>query len=140
VWTGNTVDTATGTMINPAGGVNIALIGTDLSNDHPISMQYAGGGCTTTACAPANFRDPDFNTPLTATINGQQVWWLETGGNATRSKTDIILYTRTDFPGSTAAQPSVECASCHDPHTDANPTFLRVANTGSAVCLACHNK
>lgn len=35
----------------------------------------------------------------------------------------------------------VECASCHDPHdnTTAQP-FLRVANTGSQICLACHSK
>jgi predicted CXXCH cytochrome family protein len=37
------------------------------------------------------------------------------------------------------SQPFVECASCHDPHVNTQ-TFLRVANDGSAVCLACHNK
>lgn len=34
----------------------------------------------------------------------------------------------------------VECSSCHDPHSDTNTTFLRVANSGSALCLGCHNK
>ena len=42
----------------------------------------------------------------------------------------------------------VECGSCHDPHgvpSGGNgsaflPTFLRVTNAGSAVCLTCHNK
>ena len=34
----------------------------------------------------------------------------------------------------------VQCASCHDPHESVNPTFLRVDNTGSALCLKCHNK
>ncbi len=34
----------------------------------------------------------------------------------------------------------VQCASCHDPHESTNPTFLRVDNTGSALCLKCHNK
>ena len=42
----------------------------------------------------------------------------------------------------------VECASCHDPHgvpsgapgSTFNPTFLRVPNAGSAVCLTCHAK
>lgn len=33
----------------------------------------------------------------------------------------------------------VECGSCHDVH-GANSKFLRIANTGSAVCLACHIK
>ena len=35
---------------------------------------------------------------------------------------------------------SLECASCHNVHSDANSPFLRVANTGSALCLKCHNK
>ncbi len=34
----------------------------------------------------------------------------------------------------------VQCASCHDPHESTNPTFLRVDNSGSALCLKCHNK
>jgi hypothetical protein len=42
----------------------------------------------------------------------------------------------------------VECASCHDPHgvpsagagSSFIPTFLRVANAGSALCLTCHTK
>jgi predicted CXXCH cytochrome family protein len=37
---------------------------------------------------------------------------------------------------------SVECGSCHEPHTDAagNAPFLRVSNAGSALCLGCHDK
>jgi len=34
----------------------------------------------------------------------------------------------------------VQCASCHDPHESVNPAFLRVDNSGSALCLRCHNK
>lgn len=34
----------------------------------------------------------------------------------------------------------VECASCHDPHTMAQPKFLRAANTGSQICRDCHSK
>jgi predicted CXXCH cytochrome family protein len=34
----------------------------------------------------------------------------------------------------------VQCASCHNPHSNANTSFLRVANTGSALCLKCHSK
>jgi predicted CXXCH cytochrome family protein len=54
----------------------------------------------------------------------------------------MILYTRAasaGYTGQTNPEPFVECASCHDPHST-NQTFLRIANTGSAVCLACHNK
>lgn len=39
-----------------------------------------------------------------------------------------------------AAGNNIECASCHKVHDPANAPFLRIANTGSALCLACHNK
>lgn len=32
------------------------------------------------------------------------------------------------------------CSSCHDVHNNANAPFLRMANTNSNLCLACHNK
>lgn len=37
----------------------------------------------------------------------------------------------------------VQCASCHDPHTSADPStkaFLRVSMDGSKLCLVCHTK
>jgi predicted CXXCH cytochrome family protein len=34
----------------------------------------------------------------------------------------------------------VECASCHSVHVNTFGKFLRVANTGSALCLKCHLK
>jgi predicted CXXCH cytochrome family protein len=34
----------------------------------------------------------------------------------------------------------VECASCHDPHNNANGTYLRIPNTASAICVSCHAK
>ncbi|MBM4032162.1 MAG: cytochrome c3 family protein [Planctomycetes bacterium] len=34
----------------------------------------------------------------------------------------------------------VECASCHDVHDSTNTPFLRMSNSGSALCLDCHNK
>ena len=35
---------------------------------------------------------------------------------------------------------NIECASCHKVHDPVNAPFLRIANTGSALCLACHSK
>ena len=127
-----------------AGAISAGLItnlGTDLSNDHPIGIQYGGGGITVDTPAAAT-NDPDFAAPETADLNGTQVWWVDSEAtpNGTREKSDMLLYTRTVATiDAGAQQPFVECASCHDPHT-ANATFLRVQNTGSAVCLACHNK
>ena len=128
------------TMSNTA--TTLAMLGTDLRNDHPIGIQYCGGGQTsaapTGACTDADFKGPGAGLQ-SATINGSLVWWVDStsGTVGSRDKTDMILYSRA-FTGGTG--PSVECASCHDPHTEANPTFLRVSNVGSGVCLSCHVK
>ena len=127
------------------------LLGKNLQNDHPIGIPFAGGmlaGNTTpfTAgpIAAGSMRDADFKALSWANLNGMNVWWVETGGNTTRQKTDLQLYTRTGSPSSggtlTGDQAFVECASCHDPHSNTNATFLRVSNAGSGLCLSCHTK
>jgi len=141
--------TAGGAEFDPAAigtmtGTPIPNLGTDLRDDHPISIQYAGGGCSTTDTACTNLGDNDFITPATALINSVQQWWVNTtvgGSTAGREKTDMILYTRSDGP-SALTEPFVECASCHDPHeaTVQPVSFMRIANLNSGVCLACHTK
>jgi len=140
-----------------AAGI-ITNIGQDLRNDHPVGIQYGGGPkAGTVPAAPADytnalFKDADFKDAKSAVLNGQSAWWVDTatGSAGVREKTDMLLYTRTaasalNIDGTvsattlTGAQPFVECASCHDPHST-NATFLRIANTGSAVCLSCHIK
>jgi predicted CXXCH cytochrome family protein len=127
-------------------GAGITNIGTDLKNDHPIGIQYGGGmpgnvAYTKAAIADGAFRDADFKGVQYADLNGNDVWWVDTAGGTagTREKTDMQLYTRPAFAGTTGNQALVECASCHDPHTE-KVTFLRIDNTNSAVCLACHIK
>ena len=136
----------TGAASGKIGG--IANLGADLRNDHPIGIQYGGGGVTVAnsgtdnAVTTATLNDPDFVKPFAKSMNGIKVWWVNTTGTGggtvtTREKQDMQLYTR-------SSEPYVECASCHDPHVEnvgnANPTFLRMTNDGSRVCLACHNK
>jgi predicted CXXCH cytochrome family protein len=139
-WTAGTGPTPVNTA-NGQLGTGIANLGTDLSNDHPIGIQYCGGGINGSTGA-GSCRDTDFVAPTSTVISGTRVFWVDADANGVRNKTDMILYNR-DF-GATATPagvgPSVECASCHDPHTDANPTFLRRTNTASGVCLACHVK
>lgn len=132
----------------PAGVTNL---GTDLRNDHPIGIQYCGGGLSGSGttlsgtCADGDFingtADGSGRLIKTATINSNQVFWVEVNGATGRQKDDISLYTRTFTAG---AGPSVECASCHDPHVDAKGTdgiaFMRVTTSGSQICLSCHVK
>jgi predicted CXXCH cytochrome family protein len=80
-------------------------VGTDLSYDHPISIDYNSG-------------DTGLNADSTV---------VPALGGATIAVGML-------FGG------DVECASCHDPHDATNPPFLVMANTGSALCLTCHNK
>ena len=146
-WSGTRVNAA-GVMQN--GGGFIANLSTDLSNDHPIGIQYCGGGLTGSGTTVSGTcKDGDFTTLQTATINSNQTFWVETGGTD-RQRTDLPLYLRTGADA--ALGPLVECGSCHDPHVSdgqAGPTgtgqvsgatFLRISNASSAVCLACHVK
>ena len=94
---------------NTLASSTYANIGTDLSNDHPISITY-----DTTADTAFNAPDPT------------------TGKILVNSTPLLPLYG--------ANKDQVECGTCHDPHERDNPTFLRVANTGSQLCLACHIK
>lgn len=143
--------------------VGIANIGSDLKNDHPIGIQYCGGGLTsngagsvTGTCADSDFissvntvtSDGRSATVNSALINNGNVFWIDlpsnngTAKDGKRGKQDIALYTR-DFTGS-AGTPSVECGSCHDPHVESigtdNVSFMRVSTAGSKICLSCHVK
>jgi hypothetical protein len=133
--------------IDSMANTPVPNLGTDLSNDHPVSMQYGGGGALATdldGLFSGTLGDPDFEAPVKATINGQAIWWVDSvANNGTREKTDMLLYSRTDL--SATAEPFVECGSCHDPHNSDNQagqqvSFLRTSNAASAVCTACHIK
>lgn len=131
----------TGNMM--MGGEPFPKLGTDLRNDHPIGIQYCGGGLTgANSTVNGTCNDLDFVTAIkTKSINGNQVFWVDTNSDGIRQKTDLSLYTRS-FGGTDG--PSVECASCHDPHVESkgsdNIMFMRVTTAGSAICLSCHTK
>lgn len=129
----------TGTTFDAVmAATTISMLGRDMRDDHPIGIQYCGGGPTQavpgTACI-----DVDFKAPAFASIGGQNVFWVRTQGRTTgpRNKADLPLYGRTFAAG---AGPSVECASCHDAHLPTFGSFLRTVNTGSVLCLSCHTK
>ena len=160
---------------------DMIFIGTDLSNDHPISMQYGGGGLAS-GHAIAATNDPDYAQAAAAgtggpgglvhnntshaganNSNGGNVdgsgtglvrhdtngkggfadrWWVDANGvDGFQNGGDMPLYTRNDITGGGAVvQPTVECGTCHDPHSG-NTTFLRIpGNENSQVCLTCHAK
>lgn len=159
--TGGDLDATTGKLLTTV----VQNLGTDLTNDHPVSMQFGGGGVSVATPSPAQTNDPDFRVPSVKdapTTSGLgKLWWIDNtygGGTANaRDRWDITLYTRNELGG---LQPFVECGSCHDPHNADNPTFLRISNVAGAdattqpdgrkfsgaiggpsgLCLTCHTK
>lgn len=125
----------------------VALLGADLSNDHPVGIQYAGGGyddTDPTATADTLMGDPDFvkdaGLLANAVVNGTRRWWIDDDAAGDMDSTEIRLYTRTVAALANDPEPFVECASCHDPHNSTTATFLRKSNAASAVCVSCHVK
>ena len=107
-------------------------ISTDLRNDHPVGVTFPS----------TNGAGTDWNTPTgTRVVAGLTNRFFDETPNGRMDKNEIRLY-------DSGNGPSVECASCHDPHGVPSagagstffPTFMRKSNAGSALCMTCHAK
>jgi predicted CXXCH cytochrome family protein len=102
----------TGTTFIPQG---TSRFGTDLSNDHPVSIAYDASLATT---------DGTLYDPTTKTVTAL--------GGRTVDAAMLIGH-------------KVECGSCHDVHKSkgyapSSADMLLVNNAGSSLCFTCHNK
>ncbi len=116
--------TACGGCHDGGGGISsieAGFLGTNLTNDHPISIEYSAPNADTNT-NPANLRQ------TTYTINTQTQWIARTNKATNPTISDVLVSGR------------VECVSCHDPHLTINLTFLRATSSGSKICLTCHDK
>ncbi len=101
-------------------------LGTDLTNDHPIGVQLPDTNIY------------DFKAP---TGTSGALKFFDTNANGKPDKSEVRFY-------NTGGGYEVECASCHDPHGVPSagpgsvfiPSFLRVSNAGSVLCMTCHDK
>ncbi len=86
-------------------------LGTDLSNDHPVSFTYDAALAT----ADGGLFDP-ITQSSGVTVSGT-------------IDDDLLLGNM------------MECASCHDVHNGSGVAMLlKKSNAASALCLTCHNK
>jgi len=143
-----------------------AHLGTDLSDDHPISFDF-------TAAVPGELADPAaIDLPLEgtqlqctschdphekdlvpflrkSTANGElcvtchdrsgTTWDWDNSSHATSNAlTPVTVWPERDpaWPGPTVAANA--CLNCHDPHTAATPERL-LTKVEENICYACHN-
>lgn len=90
-----------------------------LEDDHPVSFSY----------------DDVYNDPIYQSLGAK---YQELNAPAAAEAAGVRFF---------GTKKRLECSSCHDPHVDyetagneAWAPFLITPNTGSAMCLACHNK
>jgi len=97
-----------------------AYIGTDLSNDHPISITYDSALATA---------DPGLNDPAATSVTIGQ------GGDKTSTGSVSAIMLRNGI---------LQCSSCHDVHNNFVPVgeefLLVVTKANSDLCFTCHNK
>lgn len=96
---------------------NSAIGSDELNNDHPVSFTYNSALATT---------DGALHDPSTTNV---------TIGSGTDTKSGTIASVM-------LISGEVQCATCHDVHNKftSGGKLLRIANSGSALCLTCHNK
>lgn len=98
-------------------------LGTDLSDDHPIGIEYTQG----TAAADGELHNP------TTTPSGL-------GGTI---QEDLLINGRIECPTCHDVHVSRNTSGCFGCHSMMGSTVslsLRIDNSGSAFCLTCHNK
>lgn len=116
--------TAIGVILNGAG-----------SGTGTTTIAITDGGNVTADIIAAGL--PDMTTDLSG---DHPVGILYAESIAADASGFVAANTVTSTGGLKLTGGKVECNSCHDPHDNTYGTFLRKANTGSALCITCHSK
>jgi hypothetical protein len=109
------------TMIDASGAGSMSVIGTDLSNDHPIGFVYD---------AALVAKDPTKLKPTSTSVT--------IGSSSTRTGTIASMLLDGGL--------KMECSSCHDVHnkftvaTSSGRGLVKVSTGGSTLCVTCHIK
>jgi len=145
-----TVANATAFYNNPAGSINAttSLAGTN-NSDAPLCLSCHDGSSLTGALNnPPNGTGGNPVSNLGATVatnlgtdlsNDHPIGfvWSTVAADTEINSAQAIL--PVNF-GSGAYANSMWCSSCHNVHDNAVGAFLNLDNSGSNLCLACHEK
>ena len=102
-------------------------LGNVSSRTTPVAMQ---GGVTTMPAGDANNLGTDLS-------GDHPISFVYDSALASRDP-EIKDPSQLTGPVKLDKQSQLQCTSCHDPHNDQYGDFLVMDNTGSALCLACH--
>lgn len=117
----------TGSVMISSVGDGRGSLGTDLTNDHPVGVAVVykeesnfSGHYSYKSIASAKAAGLRFNT-----VTG------------TRTYNDPVTGV-----SKTVNNEAIGCSTCHDVHNGSGNAdgLLRLSNSGSSVCLSCHNK
>jgi predicted CXXCH cytochrome family protein len=112
----------TGTTTMAGFDNGLASLGTDLSNDHPISISY----------------QMSIDSGYASSLRAQSVLYSTYTSPGVYTATTSAVSTLLDANG------QVQCTSCHTPHANSNGYQLgrsfKGGNIGSQICLVCHSK
>lgn len=85
--------------------------------------------------------------PMTRTLSASDIAVPGTSGTSHAWDVDATNAARGALPpqdatllAHLASDGSITCTTCHDPHDNSNPPFLRLDNSADALCLDCHRQ
>ncbi len=90
----------------------------------------SGGAITGTAIDIGGSGDLSDDHPVNMSLDPANDAGLDTVTNVEAA--GLVLYS------GGGATNTVQCGSCHDPHNNTNQDYLRIDNSSSGLCLACH--
>lgn len=129
-----------GVTVMPQGHANL---GTDLSDDHPISFRYD----TSLAIQSGNLVDPRALPPAMKLDHNQELQCTTChdahnniyGSFLVMSNENSAMCRSCHTISTTTVQEHTDCASCHQPHSAPSGPHLLRGVDATETCLACHD-
>lgn len=134
------IQMAGGMTTLPPGRSNL---GTDLSDDHPVSFRYTADLAT---------RDPKLRSPMQLPpgvrldANGEMQCTTCHDAHDNRNGRFLVMANEQSQlcgschqPGATTVAGHTQCSGCHQPHSAPSGPYLLKAATASETCLSCHS-